>query len=297
MDINKVNTKILPVSFDYYAPSSIEELLSILRREEEVVFLAGGTDLLVKMKQRIVEPKVVVSLNRISELSFIEEREDGLHVGAVTKLRAIERSDVVREKFPVLYYGVRAIGSVQIRNMGTIGGNLCNASPAADSAPPLMVLNAELKTIGVEGERSIPINEFFVGPGKTVLRSKELLAEIKIPHLPPNSGTSFIKIARTSMDIAKINVAVMVRLENGRIGECRIALGAVAPTPMRAKEAEEFLTGKEVTDENLRRAGEIVSKEIRPITDIRSTAEYRREVSKVLTYDALRIAIREASKE
>jgi carbon-monoxide dehydrogenase medium subunit len=291
MHINLINTKILPISFEYFAPHTVEEALSILDRYgQDAKVLAGGTDLLVKMKQRLTEPRCVINIKSINELNFIREEADELHIGAVTKLRTIEKSDIVKERFPVLYEGVRAIGSVQIRNMATIGGNLCNASPAADSAPPLLVLNAKLRVIGPEGDREIPIERFFLGPGKTALQPTELLAEIRIPYLPKGAGTSFIKIARTGMDIAKINIAVMLRLNGNEIDTCRIALGAVAPTPLRIHKAEEFLTGKKLDHEMADEVAQIVAEEIRPITDIRATAEYRREVSKALTRDALLMA-------
>ncbi len=248
--------------------------------------LAGGTDLLVNMKQRTKEPKYVISLKNLP-LAYIEEARGGVRIGAATKLRAIEKSILVREKLPVLHEAVKAIGSVQIRNMATLGGNICNASPAADSAPALLVLDAKARIVGPDGEREVPIEGFFLGPGKTCLARGEMLKEVFVPYTPPGYSGAFLKIGRTSMDIAKINIAVLLKVVDGIVEDCRIALGAVAPTPMRVKRAEEFLRGKELSEEALREAGEIVSQEIRPITDIRATAEWRREVSKVLTRDAI----------
>ena len=290
-DINKVNTHIIPVEFEYISPESLDEAIGLLRKYgSEARILAGGTDLLVDLKQRAREPKYIISLKRLP-LSYIEENESGIRIGAATRLRMLERSPLIREKFPVLYDAIRAIGSVQIRNMATIGGNLCNASPAADSAPALLVLEARVRMAGPDGEREIPIQEFFIGPKKTSLRSDEILKEIFVPYMPPNSYTSFLRISRTSMDIAKINIAAFLRMNGERVEECRIALGAVAPTPIRVKRAEEFLKGKALSEEVLKEAGEIVSQEISPITDIRATAEWRREVSKVLTRDAILKAV------
>lgn len=290
-DINKVNTHIIPIDFEYFSPSTLEEAISLLSRYgEEARILAGGTDLIVNMKQRTKEPRYIISLKRLP-LAYIEEDERGVRIGAATKLRAIERSSLISEKFPVLHEAVRSIGSVQIRNMATLGGNVCNASPAADSAPALLVLEARARIIGPNGEREVLMEEFFLGPGKTCLGGGEMLKEIFVPYTPPSYSGAFMKIGRTSMDIAKVNIAVLVKISDAKVEDCRIALGAVAPTPMRARRAEEFLRGRELNEDNLRRAGEIVSREIRPITDIRATAEWRREVSKVLTRDAILRAV------
>ncbi len=286
-DINKVNTHIIPIEFEYFSPDSLDEAINLLKKYgDEARILAGGTDLLVNIKQRVREPKYIISLKKLP-LTYIEENEKGIRIGAATKLRMLERSSLIRGKFHVLYDAIKVIGSVQIRNMATLGGNLCNASPAADSAPALLVLEARAKIAGPDGEREVPIQEFLVGPRKTCLRNGEILKEIFVPYMPLNSSTSFLRIGRTSMDIAKINIAVLLRMTEGKVEECRIALGAVAPTPIRVKRAEEFLKGKVLSEEVLEEAGEIVSQEISPITDIRATAEWRREVSKVLTRDAI----------
>ncbi|MFQ6053231.1 MAG: FAD binding domain-containing protein, partial [Candidatus Bathyarchaeia archaeon] len=182
--------------------------------------------------------------------------------------------------------------SVQIRNMGTIGGNLCNASPAADTAPPLLALDAEARIAGPAGARQVPLEEFFVGPGRTVLGAGEILVEVSVPHLPEGAGASFMKMRRTSVDIALVNVAAVLKLEGGVVADCRAALGSVAPTPVRAHRAEDSLKGREPTDEALERAAYIASEEISPITDLRATAEYRRAASRALLRDALTIAKR-----
>jgi len=290
MEINKVNTHIIPVEFEYHAPTNLKDALELLSKHgAEARLLAGGTDLLVKMKQRLIEPKHIINVKKIDELKGIVE-EDGLRMGAATKLRTIERSEVVKERFPLLGEAVRVIGSVQVRNMATVGGNLCNASPAADAAVALVALDAEARIIGPEGVRVVPMEAFFKGPGQTVLRPDELLTGISVPYLPEGTGTSFIKIGRTSLDIATINIGAVLVMEGGVVKDCRIALGAVAPTPIRVGKAEAFLRGKKLTDEVIGAAAEMVAGGIRPITDIRATAEYRREASKALTRDALTIA-------
>jgi len=297
VDINKVNTHIIPFEFEYFEPRTIKEAIELLTKYgNEAKILAGGTDLIVRMKQRFIEPKYVINIKKIKELSFIEDRGDYLAIGAATKLREIEKSGIVKRKFTALYEAVRSMAGVQIRNMATIGGNLCNASPAADTAPPLLVFEAKLKIVGSNGERVVPINEFFLGPGKTVLQPNEILTEIQIPYQPEGTSSAFIKIARVAMDLAKVNVAVALRTEGSVVRWVRIALGAVAPTPIRAYKTEEFLVGKEFNEENLKKAAEIVKTEVKPITDIRSTAEYRREVSGVIVKDALLRAYERISK-
>ena len=297
VDINKVNTHIIPFEFEYFEPRTVKEAVELLTKYGgEAKILAGGTDLIVRMKQRFIEPKYIINIKKIKELNFIEDRGDYLAIGAATKLREIEKSGIVKRKFEALYEAVRSMASVQIRNMATIGGNLCNASPAADTAPPLLVFEAKLKIVGPNGERVVPINEFFLGPGKTVLKPNEILTEIQIPYQPEDTGSAFIKIARVAMDLAKVNVAVALRTEGSIVKWVRIALGAVAPTPIRAYKTEEFLVGKELNEETLKEAAEIVKTEVKPITDIRSTAEYRREVSGVIVKDALLRAYERISK-
>ncbi len=287
--INKVNTHIIPVRFEYYEPKTIKEAVELLAKYRgEAKILAGGTDLLVAMKQRVIEPKVIINIKRIRELRFIEDRGDYLAIGATTTLREIEKNPVVKEKFPALLEAVKAMAGTQIRNMATIGGNLCNASPAADTAPPLIVYEAKVKIIGPRGERIVPVEKFFKWVKQTIMEPDELLTEIMIPYHPPNTGSAFIKIARVAMDLAKVNVAVALRVDDRNVVEwVRIALGSVAPTPVRAPSVEKALTGKEFKLETVEEAAKLVVNDISPITDIRSTAEYRREVSKVIVRDAL----------
>ena len=293
MYTNQINTRILYPSFEYLEPATSEEAVSLLEKYGEgAVVLAGGTDLFVKMKQGLIEPKYVI---RIKQPDFIKQEKDGLHIGAATKLRAIEKSDTIITRFPALYEAVKLIGSVQIRCMATIGGNLCNASPAADTAPPLMVLGAKVETLGSQGAREVPVEKFFVGPGKSVLGKAEILTELLIPTPREHTGTSFIRLSRASMDIAKISIAALLELdESGKVLAAKIALGSVAPTPIMAHESEELLTGHRFSKETAIRAAQKVADEIRPITDIRGTAEYRKQVSHIIARDAFEIAYKRA---
>lgn len=282
-DINSVNTRLVPVSFEYHCPESLEEALKLLGGQgERVAVLAGGTDLLVKTKQRGVEPSAVVSIRKIPSLAHIEERSDGLHIGAAVRMIQLERSEAVRRFFPLLAEAVSAVGSVQIRDMATIGGNLCNASPAADGSVALLALDSTVYVASRAGTRSFILSKFFRGPGKTAIAPGELLTGVSVPYLPPHTGTAFARVSRTDMDLAKVNVAAALTLDGGKISCARVALGAVAPTVIRAAAAESILVGGVPSEELLRKAGEEASKEARPITDVRSTAEYRRRLVSVL---------------
>ncbi len=285
-----VNTRILAQDFEYLEPSTVKEVASLLEKHgDKAKVLAGGTDLIVKMKKGEVNSGYLINIGKIKGLDFIKEG-GGLSIGAATKLRSVEKSDLIREKYLVLFEAVKALGKVQARNMGTIGGNICNASPAADSAPALLVLGAQVRAMSSNGTRTIPLEEFFKGPGKTTLSPNELLTEIQIPSPPKSSGGAFLKIARVSADLAKINAAAAIERKGDICKSCRIALGAVAPTPLRIKRAEETLNGKKFDENIVEESARIVSEDIKPITDVRSTAEYRREVSKWLTENVLKTA-------
>jgi len=261
--------------------------------EEKTRVMAGGTDLLVQMKMGKIVSRHLVSLARIPGLRYLIV-DKGLRIGALTSFHQIEREAVIQEKYTALYEAARSVTSVQIKHMGTLGGNLCNASPAADSAPALLVLAAEVKLATRKGERQVPVDQFFVGPGETILTTNELLIEVEVPEVLPGTGSAFLKMGRISADLAKVSVAAMIVREGEVIQGCRIAMGSVAKTPLRMLETERVLIGKEWNDDLIDRAGDHASQEIEPITDIRSTAGYRREVTKVLVRDALKIAWKRA---
>ncbi|MEN2975215.1 MAG: xanthine dehydrogenase family protein subunit M [Candidatus Caldarchaeales archaeon] len=295
--INLVNTHIVPIKPSYHSPENLEELLKLIDRyRERARILAGGTDLIVDMKLRRKTPEHIISLKKIKDLEYVLEDGIAMRIGAAVKLKMIEKSRIVQERFQALHEAVKSIGSVQIRNMGTLVGNICNASPAADTAPPLLVFNASVVAESLNGKRTIPINEFFKGPGATCLEDNEIVREVSIPYPPINSGSSFLKIGRVGVDLAKVNVAVFIKLNGELVEECRIALGAVAPTPIRITKAEEYLKSRSITEENLRVVQEIVAEEVKPITDVRSTEWYRREVSKILVRDAIKIAVERVKK-
>ncbi len=292
LDINKANTHILP-PFTLIEPGSLKELLEVKAKYgEKAAILAGGTDLLVKIKLRVLEPEYVISLKKVrSELSGIRREGDEIVIGAATLLRDIELNDSILKLAPALFDAVIVMGGVQIRNMGTIGGNLGNASPAADTAPPLLVHSASVKLLSASGERVVPLEEFFTGPGRTVMRSDEIIYEVRLKPLGKGCGSAFMKIARTAFDLAKISAAAMICVEDGVIKEAKVAVGSAAPTPVRARSAEEALVGKAPTPETFLEAGKAARNDISPIDDVRSTAWYRRRVIAPLLHDVLQKAL------
>ena len=290
VNITTRNTRIIPFEYEYYEPRSLKEALELLDRYgDQARILAGGTDLLVKMKARLVEPRFVINIKKIDGLRYIVDDGEQVRIGALTRLRDVENSELVKKYIPALHDAVKSMGSIQIRNMATIGGNLCNASPAADTAPPLLVHNAKVVLSSEGGDRVLPLTEFFKGPGLTVLKPNELLREIIVEKT--NAGSSaFKKVSRVTVDLAIASAAVYVEVEDGFIRNARIALGSVAPKPLRAVKTESLLRGLRIDSREVLNALKTIDEEISPITDVRSTAEYRRYVSKVLVLDALEVA-------
>ncbi len=284
--------------FEFSSPSSLAEALELLLKHgARAKLIAGGTDLLVQMKAKSTTPALVISLLKIPKLSEIGPEGKGCKIGALAKHAQIGDAPILQERWGVLASAARKVGSPQIRNWGTIGGNLCNASPAADTAPPLLVLEAEVILVGPRGERRLPLESFFIGPGLTALAQDEILKEILIPEAPGPSGWAYLKLGRRkSLDLALTSVAVWLTADP-RTKVChraRMALGAVAPTPMRAKETEKFLEGKILDERVILEAGEKAGMECGPISDIRASAEYRRETVKILVQRAIKKSLGEA---
>jgi carbon-monoxide dehydrogenase medium subunit len=281
--------KRLP-GFDYLAPKTVEEaihLLSLHGREAKPI--AGGTDIVVKMKRREEVPRYLLGLKNIPGLDTIEYTDgQGLRFGPLVTIHAMETSRVVRENFPILSQAASTIGSAQIRNVGTVVGNLCNALPSADMIPSLIVLGARVTIAGTKSERDIPVEEFLTGPGQTVLAHDELAVEVQVPCPASHSGGVYIKHApREAMDLAIIGVAALITLDEGMCSQARICLGNVGPTQIRAIKAEDILTGKPFSAELVRQASEMASEEARPRSSMRSSAEYRKEMVRTLTARAL----------
>ncbi|HUT69982.1 MAG TPA: xanthine dehydrogenase family protein subunit M [Desulfatiglandales bacterium] len=281
--------------FEYARPRSIDEALSLLaRHKEEARPMAGGTDLLPKMKRREIEaPKYVIDLKGIPDLDYIEyDHKKGLRLGALTTIHAIETSPVIQLRFSILAQAAYLMAAPQVRNRGTVAGNICNAVPSADSVPPLLALEAKLKLMSQKGERILALEDFFTGPHETVLTGVELLVEIQIPPLPSESRGIYLKLSpKRSMDLATVGVAALVITEDGLCKDIRIALGAVAPTPIRAKRAEDIIRGQGFSDELIERTAQTAAEESRPIDDHRASAEYRRWMVQALVRRAINQAI------
>lgn len=281
--------------FNYLAPDTLDEALSLLARYKgRAKVIAGGTDFVPKLKRReIGAPEHVIDLKTIPGLDNIKYDVSGLSLGALVTIGAVETSAIIREKFGTLAQAAQSMASPQVRNRGTIAGNICNAVPSADSAPPLLTLGAKLKLISQRGERVVGIEDFITGPNQTALNDDEILQEIHIPHPPPNSKGIYLKLTpRRAMDLAIVGVAVVVIPQDGVCQDIRIALGAVAPTPIRARKAEAVLKGKKFTEEVIEKAAQTAAGQSKPIDDHRASAEYRRDMVEVLVKRAIKQAIR-----
>jgi carbon-monoxide dehydrogenase medium subunit len=271
--------------FEHFAPKTLKEALTLLDKyQDDCKVICGGQSLLILMRQGLVAPKYMVDIKGLSELDYIKEDKDGLKIGALTTHRTIEKSAVIKKKYPVLVEMESRLASIQTRNWGTIGGNLCHGDPAGDPAVVLIALNATLTVTGSKGERSMPAEDFTLDYFEVALEPGELLTEIQIPPPPPRTGTVYTKFNIIESDLATVSVAVSMTLGSGN-GVCqdvRIALGAAAPMAMRPKKAEALLKGKKITDALLAEAGEKAAAEAEPISDIQASEEYRRELVKVL---------------
>ena len=283
--------------FDYLAPHSLAEALAMLSDRPEAVPLAGGTDLLVRVKEGSRAIEALLSLKRLPELRQYAHN-GALTIGSTVTVSTIAADPHVLQAYAALALGAGLIGSAQIRNVATLGGNLCNASPSADTAPPLLVLGAQAVIAGPRGERTIPLEEFFRGPGRTALQPGELLKAVTVPRLPPHSGSFYLRhTPRARMDLAVVGVAAAVTVTaDGLIVSARLALGAVAPVPLRARQAEALLAGQILTDELCRDVGAAAAREAEPIDDQRAPADYRRHLVDVLTRRALSGALARAQE-
>ena len=299
------------VKYDYLKPASIEEAIRLLQTHGNMAMLiAGGTDVIVGIRQKKLTPHVLISLNGVPGLDSIEPDGNHMRIGALTTHRKIAESALIRDAFSALHDAASHVGSLQIRNVATIGGNVSNALPSADTACPLLVFNAQARIAGPKGERTMPLDQFFIGPGKTALQQDEILLELVVPSLPPNSGSCYKKVGRReAMEIAMLGLAIMLNVDikdatplkaalqshapleklYGALDQseihcrkARVALGVAAPTPMRARSAEAVLNDTRLTIERLTEAGEKASREARPRDTMRGAAWFRTEMIKVL---------------
>lgn len=282
--------------FDYLEPARLEEAVALLEKYNgRAKVIAGGTDLIPQMRNREIKPEYVINIARLPGLDYITyDVKEGLRIGALTPLRALEESSELQQRYPVISQTANRMALVGVRSMATLGGNLCNAAPSADTAPILIGLSARVKIVSPNGERIVQLEDFFTGPGTTVLRKSELLTEIQVPRLQKRTGAVYLKLGRRgAIDLAIVGVAAVITLESqGEVcREAKIVLGAVAPTPMRARQAEERLKGKKINKKIIEESAQTASREARPITDVRAPAAYRTGMVKVFTQQAIREAL------
>jgi carbon-monoxide dehydrogenase medium subunit len=295
--------------FEYFKPETLEEALTLLAKYgDKAKLIAGGTDVIVMIKQKAMAPDVLISLGGIAGLNQIKFN-GSLSIGPMVTHRAIEKSEVIKKNFSALADATDFLGSVQIRNVATIGGNICTAAPSADTATPLLVFGTQAKIKSLKGERTVPVEEFFKGPGETVLKPGELVRELLIPKLLPNTGSAYYKLQRRlALDLPILGVCVLLSLDKNKVTcsdmlctaspissilhkmeedeiickDVRIALGVAAPTPMRAVKAEALLRGRKLSDELLEEVAHTASQEAQPRDTIRGEAWYRKDMIRVL---------------
>ena len=280
--------------FDYLEPHSLDEALRMLEKHgARARLVAGSTDFLVRWRTGFWRPETVICMQHVPGLDGLRfNDDDGLSIGAMVTVQDIEQDATVRRRYPALAAGAAAFAGVQVRNLATVIGNVCNASPAGDTLPALLAYGAQCRIVSSSGERWAPLTEVFVGPGQTAVEAGEIMTEIRLPTPPPNTGGLYIKHSpRGAMDISAVGVGSVVSIgSDGTCASVRIALGAVAPTPIRAFGAEGRLVGQVPNDANIAEAARLAAQSSRPIADVRSGAEYRREIAQVLAERTLRHA-------
>ncbi|UCE41529.1 MAG: xanthine dehydrogenase family protein subunit M [Candidatus Aminicenantes bacterium] len=272
--------------YDYFQPESLEEAFRLKKEIPNSLFISGGTDLMVRINKREIHPHALISLRSIPALSGVENGKIIL-IGGMTSISDILKNSLLHEKYPVLIQAAKALGNEQIRNVATIGGNLCNGSPAADMAPPLLVLEAKVQLQSTQDSRDLTLEKFFRGSGETYLSRDELLTGILLDPTGSNTKTIFLKKGRTKMDLAVASVATLIRAEGNKCLKARVAAGSVAPTPLRLFEVEALLEGSTLTQDLLNEAQQLAAKSVSPISDIRSTSDNRRHLVGVLVKRAL----------
>jgi len=287
--------------FTYLIPQNLDEAISLQQSHgERAKYVAGGTDVMVKIKEGKLTPEYLISLRHIigQDRPFLNQETGELYIGAFVTHHMIETSPLVQAHYPILHDAVKNIGSVQIRNVATIGGNLVNAVPSADGAIPLIALDAKVNIYGAKGQRSMELLRFFLGPGQCDLDKGEILTEIVIPPLASRTGSAYVKHGRReAMELPMLGVGVLLSLEPDMqtCAKARICLGVAAPTPIRALQAEKVLAGKKIDEASIAAAAQTASEESRPITDLRASAWYRREMVRVLVPRMARLAIERSS--
>ncbi|MCZ6891524.1 MAG: xanthine dehydrogenase family protein subunit M [Chloroflexi bacterium] len=288
---------MIPGAFEYFAPSTLEEATTLLeRRGPEAKVLSGGQSLIPMMKLRLATPPYIIDINRIPGLDYIREADGFLRIGGLTREAALEESELIRTRYPIILDTTVVIADPIVRNMSTVGGNLAHGDAANDHPATMLALGAEVATTGPGGERIIPLVEFFQGPLTTALRHDEILTEARIPTPPPSSGGAYLKMERKVGDFATAGVAVFVVLRDGVCERAGIGLTNVGPTPIKATSAEAFLEGKRLDEETVRQAAQLAAQESQPAADLRGSEEYKRDLVRVLTIRAIHRAVERAGE-
>jgi len=286
--------------FEYFSAGSLQEACSLISQYKEVgKILAGGQSLITLLRQKLISPTCLIDIKELKELDYIEfDEKKGLRMGALTTHRSIEKSPLIQEKYNVLSEMEKSVASVQTRNWGTIGGNLCSADPIGDPAPSLIALGAKLKLVSTKGERIIALEDFFTDYFTTIIEPDEILAEIQLPPPAANTGVEYMKFSTIEAGIKTVSTSVAITVEPGS-GICKdaiIIMSAVAPIPLVTKKASEMLKGKELTDNLILESAKIASAETDPTSDTHASAEYRKELVKVIVKRAMKKALEKAKK-
>lgn len=285
-------------AFEYHQPGTAKEATRILHKHPKAMLLAGGTDILVRMKDRVLRPPAIVDVKRLpkaTDLSYTAK--NGLHIGCAVSMRQVELFGHAIRRYGALTQGAAYVGSIQIRNRATVVGNICNAAPSADTAPGLIVHGATVQIVGSKGRRTMLIENFMTGPSKNDLGRGEFVVSIRVPPPPARTGSAYVRhTPREAMDIAVVGVGAAVTLTTkGVCADAKICLGAVAPVPLRATAAETILIDQKLTPARIEQAAAAAAEEARPITDVRASAEFRREMVRVLTARMIQAASRQAT--
>ncbi|HEX2287392.1 MAG TPA: xanthine dehydrogenase family protein subunit M [Gaiellaceae bacterium] len=280
-----------PASFDYFAPTTLDEALALLEEYgEDAKILAGGQSLIPLMKLRFASPRALVDINGVSELGELEEQDGSLHVGALVRHKACERSELLRGRWATMGDAAPLISDPIVRNLGTVGGSLAHADPQGDWGSVMLAMRAEITVRGPNGTRTIPIDEFFAGPFTTALEPTEILTGVRIPDPGARAGGTYLKLERKVGDYATVGVAVHISFSNGSVSSAGIALTGVGPKNLRAEAAEQVLAGRALDDEAISEAARLAAEAAEPRTDIRGTEEYKRNLVRVFVERGLRKA-------
>jgi len=283
---------MIPKSFDYYAPASLDEAMRLLGEHEEAKVLAGGQSLLPMMKLRLAAPTALVDITKLPGLSYVRDEGGHLAIGALITHDAVEHDRTIKERFTAIHDAVVRIGDQQVRNVGTIGGSACHADPAADLPTALLVLDAQFVIRGREGPRVVPARDFFVDVFATAVGHDEILTEIRLAYPPPRSASAYVKHSLREADFAIAMVGAAVTVGDGDVCiDARIGLGSAGPTPLRATSAEQYLGGKVLDDETIEKAAEMAVEGADPPSDVHGSREYRQEMIKTLTRRSLKLAL------